>query len=80
MSRESLERFIQVVLETPELQEQLQAAPDLESVTRLAVELGEANGYSFTAEEVAQEMEEYAQRQDTPLSLPLENIVTPMTY
>jgi predicted ribosomally synthesized peptide with nif11-like leader len=77
MSRESLEQFIQLVLDTPALQEQLQVAPERESLIRLAIELGEANGYSFTAEEVEGKIQEYIEQPDlqpeTRFSLP--NIV-----
>jgi predicted ribosomally synthesized peptide with nif11-like leader len=72
MSRESLEQFIQIVLETPALQEQLQVAPNRASLVRRAVELGEENGYSFTAEEVQEKIEEYAQQQELQQELPQE--------
>ncbi len=81
MSRENLERFLQVVLETPALQEQIVSAPDQDSVVRLAVQLGEENGYSFTTEEVAEEIQRYAQQQNIEVRFPLTDIVaTPVTY
>ncbi|HEY9608788.1 Nif11-like leader peptide family natural product precursor [Allocoleopsis sp.] len=81
MSRENLERFLQVVLETPALQEQIVSAPDQDSVVRLAVQLGEENGYSFTTEEVVEEIQRYAQQQNIEVRFPLTDIVaTPVTY
>ena len=48
----SLQQFIQVLMKDWAMQEQLKAAPDTESFVKLAVELGQQNGYSFTAEDL----------------------------
>lgn len=52
MSTESMLQFREVFLNSTELQERLKAAPDAESFVRLAVELGQECGYTFTVEEV----------------------------
>ena len=48
----SLQQFIQVLMKDRAMQEQLKAAPDRETFVKLAVKLGERNGYSFTAEDL----------------------------
>lgn len=79
MSLESLEQFYQRVLEDQALQEQFQACPDAESVIRVAVQLGEENGYDFTAEEVRQRIEQARQQQE--VRFPLQSITSPQaTY
>ncbi len=45
-------QFHQMVLVNQSLKEQLKAASDAESFFRLAVLLGQQNGYSFTHKEV----------------------------
>lgn len=72
-----LEDFIQLVLEDQALQDKLQACPDEESVIRVAVQLGEENGYDFTAEEVRQKIEEARQQKDVCFSL--ESVSSPTT-
>jgi Nif11 domain len=47
-----VEKFHQMVLVNQSLKEQLKAASDAESFFRLAVLLGQQNGYSFTHKEV----------------------------
>ena len=54
MSIENVNQFYQVVLQDSALQQQLQFAPDEESMVNLAVELGQQKGYDFTSEEVIQ--------------------------
>lgn len=63
MSKASLEQFYQQVLQDPKLQEQLRAAPDKQSIIKLAVNLGQQNGYSFTAQDVEAAIEEVTQQQ-----------------
>ena len=63
MSTESLEQFYQRVLEDPTLQEPLRVASDRESFVRIAVQLGEDNGYSFTAEELDEAILEAAKNE-----------------
>ena len=76
MSLESLEQFYQRVLEDQALQEQFQSCPDEESVIRVAVQLGEENGYDFTAEEVRQRIEEARQQQEVNFPLaPLDSVI-----
>jgi Nif11 domain len=48
----NLEQFFQEVLSNPVLQEKLKAVTDLESLSQLAVELGEEHSYHFSTEEV----------------------------
>jgi predicted ribosomally synthesized peptide with nif11-like leader len=66
MSKASLEQFYQQVLQDPKLQEQLRAAPDKQSIIKLAVDLGQQNGYSFTAQDVEAAIEEVTQQQQLP--------------
>ena len=63
MSRESLEEFYQRVLADPTLQEPLRAASDRESFVRIAAQLGEENGYSFTPEELDEAILEAAENE-----------------
>ena len=48
----SLQQFIQALMKDRAMQEQLKAAPNRESFIKLAVELDQQNGYSFTAEDL----------------------------
>ncbi len=73
MSRESIQQFIQAIMQNPALQEQLEAAPDQQSMVNLAVRLGEENGYSFTADEVTALLEESSGRPE--LSYPLNDMI-----
>ena len=50
--RDNLENFYTFIQNNQQLQEQLAAAPDQESFTEMAVRLGKENGYTFTAEDV----------------------------
>lgn len=54
MSIENVNQFYQVVSQDPALQLQFQFAADEESLVKMAVELGQQHGYSFTSEEVIQ--------------------------
>jgi len=56
MSRENLEKFYDVVLAKPVLQENLRNSPDLKAFTELVVSLGHQEGLQFTAEEVAEKL------------------------
>ncbi len=47
----ALALFYTELLQNPVLQERLQAATDTESLAKLAVELGQEKGYSFTKDE-----------------------------
>ncbi|HEY9652914.1 MAG TPA: Nif11-like leader peptide family natural product precursor [Coleofasciculaceae cyanobacterium] len=80
MSRESLEQFYQQVLQEPSLQEPLRTAPDRDSLVRLAVELGEQNGYSFTAEEVEAAIEEVRQQPEISTDVDLGNLPETLQY
>ena len=74
-----LEQFMQLVMEDQTVQERVREATDQESLIRLAVELGQENGYDFTAEEVRQQIEEEWGQQE--ISYPLDNIlILPATY
>lgn len=75
MSRENLERFRQLIADNPRLQEQLQEAPDQDSIVRLAVELGAENGCDFTPEEVIEVIERESGEQQ--IIYPIENIFEP---
>ncbi|MBD2183401.1 Nif11 family protein [Planktothrix sp. FACHB-1355] len=66
MSRESLEQFKEVLLKYTTLQERLKATADTESFVKLAVKLGEESGYSFTAEEVKEALQEETERLAKP--------------
>lgn len=72
MSKEDLERFRDRVTADQTLRVPLRAASDLESLIRLSVELGQANGYDFTSEEVRQFMAEIEEQAHRPLTYPLE--------
>ena len=52
MPHQSLEEFRQQVLQDLSLQERLRNTTDREDFTNLMVELGQENGYNFTAEDV----------------------------
>ncbi len=54
MSIENVNQFYQVASRDPDLQLQFQCAADEESLVKMAVEVGQQHGYSFTAEEVIQ--------------------------
>lgn len=51
MTSTAIEQFQQLVGSSPAIQAQLNAAPDNASFVRLAVQLGAANGYSFSEQE-----------------------------
>lgn len=79
MSLESLQQFYERVLEDPTLQERVREATDQESLVKLAVQLGQENGYDFTEEEVRQRLDEEWRQQE--ISYPIDNIlVLPTTY
>lgn len=79
MSLESLQQFYQRVLEDPALQELVRRATSEESLVRLAVRLGQENGYDFTVEEVRQRIQEEWGR--SQITYPIENLVDlPTTY
>ena len=65
MSRESLNQFYQRVLQDTALQEQLRSAPDKQSIIKLAVELGQQNGFSFTAQDVETAIAQVSQQQQS---------------
>ena len=52
MSQESFDRFRELVLENPALQETLRGAPDQETFLTLVLQLGREQGYQFSAETV----------------------------
>lgn len=70
MSTESLEQFIQEVVQDQALQEQLRAVPNQESIVSLAVQLGQERGYNFTDEEVREKLAQIREEQQfrSPLS------------
>lgn len=80
MSRESLEQFYQQVLQEPSLQEPLRTALDRDSLVRLAVELGERNGYSFTAEEVEAAIAEVRQQPELSAEADLSSMPENLQY
>lgn len=53
MSTENIEKFYALAYQNPALVEGLKAVTDREAYTKLAIELGAANGYDFNAAEVA---------------------------
>ena len=73
MSRESIDQFIQAVMRNQKLQEQLEAAPDQDSIVKLSVQLGEENGYSFTIDELKTMLKESPSQPE--LEYPLENMI-----
>ncbi len=54
MSIENVNQFYQVVLQDSALQQKFQFTPDEESLVKMAVELGQQQGYDFTSEEAKQ--------------------------
>lgn len=52
MSMDALESFRAMVLADPLLLDQIRQAPDEAALAQLAVRLGAARGFSFTADEV----------------------------
>jgi len=56
MSKQALEKFNQVVLNKPVLQEKLRNSPDLKAFTEMVVKLGQQEGCVFTAQEVAERL------------------------
>lgn len=79
MSRESLEQFYQRVLQDTALQEQLRSAPDRASIISRAVELGQQNGFSFTAQEVEEAIAQISQQRQEP-AVDLGNIPERLGY
>ena len=72
-NQESLEDFIQLVSQDPQLQQKLQAACDLattdsEAALRSIVELGKEKGYSFSSLEVAERLNVITEEPEDPLS------------
>jgi predicted ribosomally synthesized peptide with nif11-like leader len=79
MSLESLQQFYERVLEDPALQERVREATDQESLVRLAVQLGQENGYDFTDEEVRQQIKEEWGQQEISYRID-DSLVLPTTY
>ena len=61
MSKESLKQFLTKLSQDESLQASLNQAPDQESYINLAVQLGEQEGYSFTVEELEEELANFTQ-------------------
>jgi hypothetical protein len=61
MSRQSLERFKRLALRTASVQEALKAATNEQEFIELVVQLGQEKGYEFTAEELAESIQEQNQ-------------------
>jgi predicted ribosomally synthesized peptide with nif11-like leader len=78
MSLESLEQFIQEVIEDQALQEQLMSVPDEEGIVSLAVQLGQEKGYSFTDEEVREKLAQI--REEQRFRYPLSDIAAQPAY
>lgn len=58
MALQDLERFRQIVLQQPALEEQLLQAPAGQAFTELALRLGAEHGCPFTAEELREALRE----------------------
>lgn len=58
MSKTNLEQFYRELLKDRALQERLKALNDTNSIVALVVEAGKEKGYSFTIEEVQEDMAE----------------------
>src|SRR5262245_25938610 len=56
MAKADLEKFNQVVLRNPALQEKLRNSSDLKAFTEMVVKLGQQEGCSFTADDVAEQL------------------------
>lgn len=65
MSLENVIRFARVIMENDEIRERLLAVEDRESLVNLAIELGEENGYSFSADDVNRYLEVANEGQET---------------
>ncbi|MGA8213801.1 MAG: Nif11-like leader peptide family natural product precursor [Candidatus Sulfotelmatobacter sp.] len=52
MPQQNLERFRELVLQDPALQEQLKAPGDRDSFVALVLQLGQARGFDFTVHDV----------------------------
>lgn len=57
MPRQDLERFRELVLRDPVLQEQLQGIRDRDSFVALVLQAGQARGFIFTADDVTVAMQ-----------------------
>lgn len=73
-NQESLEEFIQLASQDPQLQQKLKAAcdqatTDSEAALRSIVEIGKEFGYSFTSKEVAERLDNTATPSDPSMEL-----------
>ena len=64
----NLEQFYSFVQTNQQLQEQLGAAKDRESFNELAVQLGQENGYTFSAQDVDAFINQKSQEENAELS------------
>ena len=57
LPRQNLERFRELVLRDPALQEQLREPAETEGFVALVLQLGRARGFTFTADDVTAAMQ-----------------------
>lgn len=54
MSKDSLDKFFRFILDHPELRTQLEKTSDINAFSKIAVQLGQEHGFSFSEEDAKQ--------------------------